>query len=79
MNAINLIAAVSIFVVSGLAFAAQSSERKESSSMMPEMMQDEKPREHKDGMMRMMKMMDQCASMMEAAQDSAASKDNPKQ
>ena len=79
MKTTNLVVPVSIFVLAGLAFAAQSGERKEPSSMMQEMMNGGKQGEHKDGMMRMMKMMDHCASMMESAPDSAASKESPKQ
>ncbi len=60
MKTITSIALVSLLVVSGMALAAQSDEQKEHSSMMEEMMKGGKEGEHKDGMMRMMKMMDQC-------------------
>jgi hypothetical protein len=39
---------------------------------MEEMMKGGKQGEHKNGMMRMMKMMDQCAAMMESTHDSKA-------
>ena len=55
---------LSFLVLSGWALAAQMAEQKEDSSMMEHMMKEgEKSR---GGMMRMMKMMDQCALMMES-------------
>jgi hypothetical protein len=68
MKTIASIALVSFLVVSGMALAAQSHEQKEHSSMMEEMMKGGNQGEHKDGMKRMMKMMDQCASMMDSIQ-----------
>ena len=65
-------------VVSGMALAAQSDEQKEHSSMMEEMMKGGKEGEHKDGMMRMMKMMDQCSAMMESGKESAGAKESQK-
>ncbi len=60
----------SFLVLSGLAFASQSGEEgeeKDSSSMLQEMMKGEEQGEYMAGMMHMMKMMDQCAAMMESA------------
>ena len=70
MKTITLAVLVSFVVLSGLARASQSGEQKEHSSMMEEMMKGGMEGEHKDGMMRMMKMMDQCSAMMESAHDS---------
>ena len=66
MKTIGLAVFVSFLALSGLAAASQSGEEKDSSSMMQEMMKDRKQGE-KAGMMRMMKMMDQCAAMMDSA------------
>jgi hypothetical protein len=76
MKTITSIALVSLLVVSGMALAAQSDEQKEHSSMMEEMMKGGKEGEHKDSMMRMMKMMDQCSAMMESGKD--GTKENQK-
>ena len=70
MKTISLGGLVSILVMSGLALASQPGEPKEHSSMMQEMMKGGKQRDHMDGMMRMMKMMDQCAAMMDSAHNS---------
>jgi hypothetical protein len=78
MKTITSIALVSFLVLSGMALAAQSDEQKEHSSMMEEMMKGGKEGEHKDGMMRMMKMMDQCSAMMESAKDSGGAKESQK-
>ncbi len=64
MKTITLGVLVSSLVLSGLALASQSGEQKERPSQ--EMMKGGNQGEHKDGMMRMMKMMDQCAAMMES-------------
>jgi hypothetical protein len=71
MKMIALSVLVSFLLLSGLAFASQSGEQKERSStpMMQEMMKGGKQGDHMDGMMRMMKMMDQCSAMMESAHD----------
>lgn len=66
MKTFALLAVVSFLVLSGLALASQSREQKERPSMMEEMMKGSKEGEPMDGMMRMMKMMGQCASMMES-------------
>ena len=79
MKMITLTVLVSFLVLSGLALASQSSEQKEHSSMMEEMMKGGKEGEHKDGMMRMMKMMDQCSAMMESAKGSGGTKGSQKQ
>ena len=78
MKTITSIALVSLLVVSGMALAAQSDEQKEHSSMMEEMMKGGKEGEHKDSMMRMMKMMDQCSAMMESGKESAGAKESQK-
>ena len=78
MKTISTAVLVSFLVLSGWALASQSGEQKDPSSMMQEMMKGGKQGEHKDGMMRMMKMMDQCAAMMESANDSEGAKENQK-
>jgi hypothetical protein len=78
MKTISLGGLVSILVLSGLALASQSGEPKEHSSMMQEMKKDGKQRDHMDGMMLMMKMMDQCAAMMDSAHNSKV-EENQKQ
>ena len=78
MKMITLTVLVSFLVLSGQALASQSSEQKEHSSMMEEMMKGGKEGEHKDGMMRMMKMMDQCSAMMESGKESAGAKESQK-
>jgi hypothetical protein len=77
MKTISLGVLASFLVLSGLALAAQSGEEKErpSPSMMQEMMMGGKEGEHMDGMMWMMKMMDQCSAMMES-HGSEAAKEN---
>ena len=79
MKTITLAVLVSSLVLSGLALASQSGERKAHSSMMEEMMKGGKEGEHVDGMMRMMKMMDQCGAMMESSKESGGAKENQKQ
>jgi hypothetical protein len=70
MKTIGLSALVSFLILSGLALASQSGEQKERpSTQMDEMMKGGKDGEHMRGMMRMMKMMDQCSAMMESAHD----------
>ena len=70
---------LSFLVLSGMALASQSDEQKEHSSMMEGMMKGGKEGEHKDGMMRMMKMMDQCASMMDSMQAKAGKTEKEQQ
>lgn len=77
MKSIGLAVFVSALALSGWALASQSGERKDHSSMMQEMMKGEDQGKHMNGMMRMMKMMEQCAAMMESAGDSEA-KESPK-
>ena len=80
MKTISLAVLVSFFVLSGLALASQSGEQKERPSSMQEMMKGDKDGEHMGGMMRMMKMMDQCSAMMESAQtDAGREKESQKQ
>ena len=73
MKTITSIALVSFLVLSGMALAAQSGEQEQRSSspMMQEMMKGGKEGEHMDGMMRMMKMMDQCSAMMDSSEAKA--------
>ncbi len=85
MKASVLAVAVSFLALSGWALAAQTAEQKEhptmsSNSMMQGMMKDGgKEGEHMGGMMRMMKMMDQCSAMMESVKaDSAEPQQCPK-
>lgn len=79
MKTITSFVLVSFLVLSGVALAAQSAEKKEHSSMMEEMMKGEKGKEGMSDMMRMMKMMDQCAAMMESAKESGGTKESQKQ
>jgi len=79
MKTSGLAVLVSFLVLTGLALASQSREQKDRSSMMQSMMKNEKDGEHSRGMMRMMKMMDQCAAMMESTGDSEGSKESQKQ
>lgn len=80
MKTISLAVLVSFLVLSGLALASQSGEQKERPSSMQEMMKGDKDGEHMGGMMRMMKMMDQCSAMMESAQtDAGREKESQKQ
>jgi prophage maintenance system killer protein len=78
MKTISLAVLLSFLLLSGFALAAQSGEQKDHSSMMQEMMKGGKQGEHKDGMMRMMKMMDQCAAMMESTHSSEGAAENQK-
>ena len=68
MKRIGLSVLLSILVLSGLSLAAQWGEQNESPSM-PMMQEIRKGgKEGEDmGMMRMIKMMDQCSAMMESA------------
>jgi hypothetical protein len=78
MKTFTLAVLVSLVFLSGLALASQSGEEKHHSAMMQEMMKAEKQGEHKDGMMRMMKMMEQCSAMMESSHSSEGAKENQK-
>ncbi|MGH7825077.1 MAG: hypothetical protein ACREQ7_07865 [Candidatus Binatia bacterium] len=78
MKTIGLSVLMSVFFLSGLAPASRSGDQKESPSM--PMRQGDKDGQHMGGIMRMMKMMDQCAAMMESAQaDSRDGKESQKQ
>jgi hypothetical protein len=66
MKATALAVVLSFVVLSGWALAAQTAEQKQDSSMMEQMMKEGEGEKSRGGMMRMMKMMDQCASMMES-------------
>jgi len=76
MKTITSIALVAFLVLSGLALASQSGEQKDHPSMMEEMMKGKKEGE---GMMRMMKMMEQCGTMMESAKESGGAKESQRQ
>jgi hypothetical protein len=85
MKASVLVVVVSFLALSGWALGAQTAEQKEhptmpSNSMTQEMMQGDKEGGHMGGMMRMMKMMDQCSAMMGSAKaGSAEPEQGPKQ
>ena len=79
MKTITAIALVSFLVLSGIALAAQSGEKKDNSSTMEEIMKGEKGKEGMSDMMPMMKMMDQCAAIMESAKESGGTKESQKQ
>jgi prophage maintenance system killer protein len=66
MKATALAVVLSFLVLSGWALAAQTAEQKQDSSMMEHMMKEGEGEKSRGGMMRMMKMMDRCASMMES-------------
>jgi prophage maintenance system killer protein len=70
MKTTALAVVVSFLAVSGWALAAQKAEQKQHSSMMEHMMKEGEGEKGRGGMMRMMKMMDQCSKMMESS-DSA--------
>jgi hypothetical protein len=67
MKTTALVVVVSFLILSGWALAAQKAEQKLDPSTMEHMMK-EGDGSSRGGMMRMMKMMDQCATMMESAQ-----------
>ena len=69
MKTITLTIFVSFLVLSGLALASQSAEQKQDPSMMEHMMMEGESKKSGGHMMRMMKMMDQCAAMMESNHD----------
>jgi hypothetical protein len=66
MKATALAVVLSFVVLSGWALAAQTAEQKQDSSMMKHMMKEGEGEKSRGGMMRMMKMTVQCASMMES-------------
>ena len=67
---------VSFFAVSGWALAAQTAEQKQEPSKMEHMMKEGEGDRGRGGMMRMMKMMDQCAAMMESSGNTETSKES---
>jgi hypothetical protein len=79
MKTIASVGLVSLLVVSGVALAAQSGEQKSQSSMMEGMMKGGQDGERMQGMMRMTKMMDECASMMDFTHTSAEKPEKPEQ
>lgn len=79
MKTMSLAVLVSFLLVSGLALASQSAEQKQGPSMMEEMMTNRSQRDHGGGMMGMMKMMEQCAAMMESGHHSEAGNESRKQ
>ena len=66
MKATALAVVLSFLVLSGWALAAQTAEQKQDPPIMEHMMKEGEGEKSRGGMMRMMKMMDQCASMMES-------------
>jgi hypothetical protein len=77
MRTIALASLASLLLISGLGLAAQINKPADRSSkdhppMMEDTMKDSKDGSRMGGMMRMMKMMDQCAAMMESTHDSKA-------
>ena len=72
-----LVVVVSFLALSGWPLAAQTAEQKQDPSVMKHMMNEGKDGEHMGGMMCMMKMMDQCATMMESAHGPEESKGSP--
>jgi hypothetical protein len=65
---------VSSLFVSGVAVAQQSGKKEEGppmKGMMEDMMKSGKDGGHMEGMMRMMKMMDQCSAMMDSSEANA--------
>ncbi len=78
MKSITLAVLVSFLLLSGVSIAAQPEERKDHSSMMQETTKGGKQAEREVKMMRMMKMMDQCADMMEAAHNAQVSRESQK-
>ena len=68
---------VSFLAVSGWALA-QTAEQKQEPSKMEHMMKEGEGENNHGGMMRMMKMMDQCSAMMESAHGSEETKQSPK-
>jgi hypothetical protein len=73
-----LVVAVSFFAVSGWALAAQTAEQKQDPPMMEHMLKEGEGEKSRGGMMRMMKMMDQCSRMMESSHGSEEPKESPK-
>jgi hypothetical protein len=69
---------VSFLAASGWALAAQNTEQKQDPSMMEHMMKEGEGEKSRRGMMRMMKMMDQCSRMMDSAHGSEEPKESPK-
>jgi hypothetical protein len=69
---------LSFLAVSGWALAAQETKQKKDPSMMEHMMKEGEGEKNHGGMMRMMKMMDQCAAMMESSHGSEEPKESPK-
>ena len=78
MKTIALAVVMPSLILSGWALAAQETEQKKDPSMMLDMMKEGEGEKSRRGMMRMMKMMDQCATMMESSHGSEESKDSPK-
>lgn len=85
MKRISLAVVVSVLIVSGLAFAAQSNDQKQDPSVMDQSMMNHMMGETQDGkgsgdhMMGMMKMMEQCNAMMESTTSSDGNKESQKQ
>jgi prophage maintenance system killer protein len=78
MKATALAIVMSFLILSGWALAAQGTDQKQDPSMMEHMMKEREGEKSQGGMMRMMKMMDQCAAMMESSHGSGEPKESPK-
>lgn len=85
MKRFSLAVVVFVLAVSGLAFAAQSTDEKQHSAVMDQSMMNHMIGEAKDGkgsgdhMMRMINMMEQCSAVMGFAKNSDGTKDSQKQ
>jgi hypothetical protein len=78
MKTIALAVVMPSLILSAWALAAQETEQKKDPSMMEHMMKEGEGEKSRRGMMRMMKMIDQCATMMESSHGSEESKGNSK-
>jgi hypothetical protein len=76
MKASVLAVVMSFLILSGWALAAQKTEQKQESPMMEHMMKQGEGEKSQGSMMRMMKMMDQCATMMESSDRAEKSKES---
>ena len=79
MKTTALAVVMSSLILSGWALAAQETEQKKDSSMMEHMMKEGEGEKSRRGMMRMMKMMDQCSRMMESSHGSEEPKESSKE
>lgn len=68
---------MSSLILSGWALAAQETEQKKDPSMMEHMMKEGAGEKSRGGMMRMMRMMDECSRMMESSNSGEKPKESP--